>query len=77
MPPSLMAPHHGNVDLDGRPHDVGVFEGSTIILKLGAILREMCRILFISQVEVEGEANRFGWATDIFLLGGQPTFACQ
>ena len=24
-------PYHGKVDLDGRPRDVGVYEGSTII----------------------------------------------
>ena len=24
--PALIAPHHGKVDLDGRPRDVGVFE---------------------------------------------------
>ena len=30
--PTLNAPHHGKVDLDGRPRDVGVYEGSTIII---------------------------------------------
>ena len=35
--PTLIAPHHGKVDLDGRPRDVGVYEGSTmIILKWGS-----------------------------------------
>ena len=33
--PTLIAPHHGKVDLDGRPRDVGVYEGSTIIILLG------------------------------------------
>ena len=32
MSPALIAPHHGKVNLDGRPRDVGVYEGSTIII---------------------------------------------
>ena len=35
--PTLIARHHGKVELDGRPRDVGVYEGSTItILKWGS-----------------------------------------
>ena len=32
VPYSLIASHHGKVDLDGSPRYVGVYEGSTIII---------------------------------------------
>ena len=49
--PALIAPHDGKVDLDGRPRDVGVYEGSTIIiLKLGSTGE--VSILFLSPVMV-------------------------
>ena len=46
--PTLIAPHHGKVDLDGRPRDVGVYEGSIIIiLKWGSTAEVSNSILII------------------------------
>ena len=59
MSPTLIASHHGKVDLDGRPRDVRVYEESTIIivLKWGITGEVSNSILIPSQ-----GAPYFGWS---------------